>query len=140
MLGDCWAFERLLSQAEDALRGGHGAGTEALARKLLGLYRGPFLDREADIASALPLRERLRNRFLRALQECDRLHEKEQAWEQAIGCYLHALDIEPLAETPYQHLIKLYRALGRYAEAIAVYERCKTAVARAARHRALAGD
>ncbi len=123
---DCWALERLLSKVEDTLRTASSAGIEPLTNKLFGLYRGLFLGREADVSAALPLRERLRSRFLRTLQECGRRHEAEQDWERAIACYQRAIEVEPLAETFYRNLMNVYSVLGRHAEAIAAYERCKT--------------
>lgn len=122
---DCWAFERLLSQIDDCLRSTSTDGIEPLTNKLFGLYRGPFLDREEELPAAVFVRERLRSRFLRILQDCGHCYEANQTWEKAIGCYLQGLEVEPLTEAFYQKLMLAYRSLGRRAEGLATYERCK---------------
>lgn len=122
---DCWAFERLLSKIEERLCAASIAELEPLTKKLFGLYRGHFLDGEVDVPPALSLRERLRSRFLRTLQQFGRRCETERAWEKAIDCYLQALEIEPLTEVCYQNLMIVYRSLGRRAEGLAVYKRCR---------------
>lgn len=122
---DCWAFERLLSRIDEQLRASSVAEIDVLTKKLFTLYRGPFLDREGDVASALPLRERLRSRFLRALDKCGRFYEAEQAWPIMIDCYQQALEVEPLAESCYRELMIAYHSLGRRAEGLAVYRRCE---------------
>jgi len=123
---DVWAFERLLSSLEADLRERKPDGLEALTRKLFTLYQGALLDRESELPATLSLRERLRSRFLRNLKELGRHHESLQAWDQATVCYLRALEVEPLAEEFYQRLMLGYRSLGRVAEGLATYERCRT--------------
>jgi LuxR family transcriptional regulator, maltose regulon positive regulatory protein len=122
---DGWAFERLLSNIEGKLGKASPDQVASLTKKLFDLYRGPFLSHEAEIPAALSMHERLRSRFLRALRELGRHHETCKAFETASACYLRALEVEPLAEEFYQKLMLGYRALGRIAEALAVYERCR---------------
>ncbi len=122
---DAWAFERLLSNIEGRLASMSPDGIESLTHKLFGLYRGPFLGRQAEIPAALSMHERLRSRFLRAHKELGRHHETRGAFETASACYLRALEVEPLAEEFYQKLMLGYHTRGRTAEALAVYERCK---------------
>ncbi|MGB3941012.1 MAG: bacterial transcriptional activator domain-containing protein [Candidatus Manganitrophaceae bacterium] len=78
----------------------------------------PFLDRERDVSSALSLRERLRSRFLRALEKCGRFYGTEQAWPKVIDCHLQALEVEPLAERCYRDLMIAYHSVGRWAEGL----------------------
>ncbi|MGB3941015.1 MAG: BTAD domain-containing putative transcriptional regulator [Candidatus Manganitrophaceae bacterium] len=122
---DCWAFERLLSTVEERLRAPSMAEIEPLTKKLFSLYRGPFLDREGDGSSALSLRERLCSRFLRTLEKCGRFYQTEQAWPKVIDSCLQALEVEPLSERCYQELMIAYHSLGRRAEGLSVYRRCK---------------
>lgn len=122
---DCWALERLASKIDEQAPSMSATELDLLTKKLFTLYRGPFLDREADAPLSMSLRERLRSRFLRALKDCGRIYETENAWDRAIDCYLQALEADPLAEVLYQHLMRAYHTLGRHAEALAVYSRCK---------------
>jgi DNA-binding SARP family transcriptional activator len=110
---DVWAFEQALERAE--------------IQRALSLYRGPFLGRDGA-PWALPLRDRLRSKFLRAvLQQGKALAESNQ-WEATIEGYLKGLETDPLAEELYRHLMLAYRKLDRFAEALAVYRRCQTAL------------
>jgi len=51
--------------------------------------------------------------------------------ERAIGCCLKALDIDERAEELHRRLMSLYLRVGRRAEAIAAYERCREILAAA---------
>jgi len=68
----CWVdareFTRLLTEAERAVAGGHGAEASPLLDRALELYRGPFLDGEFDPPEVLSARERLHGMFLRNIE------------------------------------------------------------------------
>ena len=53
------------------------------------------------------------------------LLESERDWPAAVDCYLHAIEVEPGAEGFYRRLMQTYDQLGRRAEALAVYQRCR---------------
>jgi ATP/maltotriose-dependent transcriptional regulator MalT/DNA-binding SARP family transcriptional activator len=97
--------------------------TEADA--LLELYRGPFMHSEAQKPIYVTLRERLRNRFLRAIGDLGRALEKAEAWDQALDLYQRSLEADQLAESLYRRLMICYRELGRQTEAVEVYDACK---------------
>ncbi len=131
---DTWAFERLTTQAEEALA---GTGTldpkgalhavdesSGWVRKILSLYRGVFLS-GSDHAWSFSLRERLQMRLQRCIDLIGRSYEAHQAWEQAADCYQKGLETDALAEVFYQRLMVCYGQLGRCAEAVAVYQRCR---------------
>lgn len=108
------AFERL---AQDVDR----ANAETI-EQTLSLYRGHFL--QGETASwALPVRERLRARFLE-LTEClgERLEERGNV-NEAAQQYLRALEVEPVAEMMCRRLMMTYMRLGRRSEAIGIYQR-----------------
>jgi DNA-binding SARP family transcriptional activator len=123
---DSRALERLLERADAALQAPASAPSllEGLAQELFALYGGHFLAEEGA-PWALPLRERLRSRFLRTLEQLGRHWEAGAAWEQAVRCYQRGLEAEPLAETLYYRLMCCYQRLGKPAEALAVYRRCR---------------
>ncbi|HHH42651.1 MAG TPA: hypothetical protein ENK49_00790 [Gammaproteobacteria bacterium] len=83
------------------------------------MYCRLYLGKEEGEAWALSARERLRSKFLRTAEALG------HHWQQAIGCYERALDIGDLAEDFYFHLMQCHHWLGRRAEAIQVYLRCK---------------
>lgn len=118
---DAWALERQLAALERA-------APEALSRgaeRLLDLYRGPFLGDDADHAWALSARERLRSKFLRALESVGMALGKAGDHEAAMRCFRRGLDVDPLAESFYRCLMRCCLALGRRAEAASAYERCR---------------
>ncbi len=97
----------------------------AQADALLDLYRQPFMHSEADKAIYVSLRERLRNRFLRAIGDLGRVLETAKAWDQALDIYQRSLESDQLAESLYRRLMVCYRELGRQTEAVEVYDACK---------------
>ena len=104
---------------------GSGSGTPDLWIYDVALATAfPFMTGEPDEARFAAPRERLRNRFLRALGAIARLWEDRDAHAHVPDLYERALEIEPLSETLYRRLMLCYHALGRQAEAIEAYERC----------------
>ncbi len=118
---DAWAFEHLAGRG--------GSRSIPSAEQALALYQGPFLATDPDEPWALAMRERLRSRWLRLLDELGRHWEQAGAWEKAIDCYRKGLDVDECAEEVYRRLMGLYLRLGRRAEALAVYRRCRTVLA-----------
>ena len=115
---DVWALERLMNQAEKS-------GSPELTEKALALYRGHFLGTETEQSWAIPLRERLRNRVLRHLVREGRILEDAKRWKKAAEFYQKVLEMDNLAEEAYQRLMLSYQRMGRRAEALAVYQRCR---------------
>jgi DNA-binding SARP family transcriptional activator len=126
---DAWAFEALGDRADEASRRGEAARAVALSEQGLAFYRGAFLAGETGVAWTLSARERLRRRFLRQVSQVGRYREAAGEWEQAIEWYERGLDVDDLAEEFYQRLMASYQALGRRAEALAVFERCRGTLA-----------
>jgi len=130
---DVWTFERLVNHAERLLaRIGEPPVARQLARceeRMLNLYQGAFLEREATRTWGLSLRERLRSKLLRHMTEAGPAWEQAGEWDTAIRYYRKGLEIDPLLETLYQRLMCCFRATGRIAEALATYHRCRTVLA-----------
>jgi DNA-binding SARP family transcriptional activator len=124
----CWldfrSFEGMLSEAEAAWKENAPEKAIGLTGKALGLYKGAFLDGD-DSDWALSLRENLRSGFLMAAMKVGLFREEEGQLEQAAECYRRGLLVDDLAEEFYQRLMSCYLKLGRKAEALAVYERCR---------------
>jgi ATP/maltotriose-dependent transcriptional regulator MalT/DNA-binding SARP family transcriptional activator len=120
---DVAAFESTLNRAAHAAP----ADRLRLVDAALQLYRGPLLGGDEDQGWTAALRERLRARLVREVQEAAHAVEATDP-ERAARCYLRALDVDDGAEDLYRRLIALYQRLGRRAEALAVYQRCQTAL------------
>ena len=121
---DTWAFEQLLdelTQPRDVDDIEHAA---KLASRVLALYRGPFLDGD-DAAWLIHARDSWRGRFTRATAEIAQRLIADQQQDAAIAFLQTALEAEGLAEGIYRQLMLCYQQLGRKADAIEVYARCR---------------
>ena len=131
---DVWTFERLVNHAEQLLpRAGEPVVMRQLARvgeRLVTLYQGNFLDREASNAWSLTLRERLRSKLLRHILDSGHMWERLGEWERAIRFYRKGLEIDPLTEAFYQRLMICFRETGHLGDALATYQRCQEILAR----------
>jgi LuxR family transcriptional regulator, maltose regulon positive regulatory protein len=120
---DVWAVERLLERAETAVN------SRELIRKAAGLYRGAFLDeREVELPQATALAEGLRRRLLRQLVRVARQCEPANR-QEGVDWYEEALRVDPCAEDVCRSLMTAYHRLERSADVVAVYQRCRTALA-----------
>ena len=122
---DALGFERLLGKADGAEKVGRSGEAVDLIERALGLYKGPFLSGETTAVWAISLRERLRSKYLRYVRKLGQHWEQVGDWRRAIDCYEKGLEVDDLAEEFYQRLISCYGRLGRDAEALAVYQRCR---------------
>jgi len=88
------------------------------------LYCGPFLDGLYHDWVLLE-RERLRGLYLEALGHLLELHKQAGDYESALTITQRLVAAEPLHEAAHRELMRLYHLLGRDAEAIAQYHRCR---------------
>lgn len=110
---DVWAFERALQNIPDA---GGAAAT---------LYRGGFLATENEIAWAVPMRERLRSRFIRIVETTGRRLEQDGGFDEALERYRSGLQADDLVEAFYAGQMRCHLALDRPAEALGTYRRMR---------------
>jgi ATP/maltotriose-dependent transcriptional regulator MalT/DNA-binding SARP family transcriptional activator len=128
---DTWALEQLLAEVDGALREPRARAEpllRALADEALTLYRGPFLPDESEQSSYIACREQIRGRLLRSVSRVARWWEDNGMPEAAIDCYLRCIDADGLYEGFYRNLMQCYQRRGERAEAIATYERLRTAL------------
>ena len=130
---DTWALEELASEIDRTLKVPRERVDDAriplLAERLIALYRGPFLAGDSDEPWQIVLRERLRARFVRAIGDISRHWQRAGQWDRAVDCLQRSLEADSLAEGFYRHLMLCYSELGRSAEAIDIYERCRRTLA-----------
>jgi DNA-binding SARP family transcriptional activator len=110
---DAWAFEQAASgdAQPDWLRA-------------VGLYTGVFLPGETA-AWAIPIRERLRSRFVQCVLRLGEGAEREGRFEDAIAHYERGLALEDGVEPFYQGLMRSYGGLRRHSEAAETSRRLK---------------
>jgi LuxR family maltose regulon positive regulatory protein len=129
---DAFAFESLTARIDVASSGGEGCPEKAramsVASKAVALYRGPFLPGEVSRPWVVGTRERLRSKFLRAVEFLGGCLEKGGQWAEAIACYRKGLEVDEFAEVFYQRLMACHLRAGQAAEAMAVYGRCRKAL------------
>ncbi len=128
---DIFAFQRLLGKIENMLKKAEAKDDSLnnLIERTTAMYQGPFL---RDIAEqwAISSRERLKNRYLHILAEMAQRFEQSKDWQKAIQCCEKCIEIDSISEENYRRLMGFYNKLGRKAEGIAVYKRCKEALNR----------
>jgi LuxR family transcriptional regulator, maltose regulon positive regulatory protein len=118
---DAWAFESLLADADAE----HGAAQSALLYRALEIYRGPFLTADSNDAWTLSTRERLRAKFIRHAGRLAAQQEAASDFEGAADVYRLALEVDDLAESFYQGLLRCCVRLDRRAEGIGVYQQLR---------------
>lgn len=127
---DAYAFDLLLDKADRLLEESQKALDSSiegvrLVERAMSLYKGTFLGEEANESWIIAYQERLRSKFIRIVGRLGNYFERSGQWERAVECYQKGLEADELAEEFYQRLMTSYRSLGRRAEAIAVYNRCR---------------
>ena len=96
-----------------------------MTEKALHLHQGLFLPADEAHFWTIPCRERVRSKYLRLAIRLGNYLEETTSWEMAEECYHRSLEVDPLAEEMYQHLMICHQRLGQYAEAIEIYRRLK---------------
>jgi DNA-binding SARP family transcriptional activator len=124
---DVWGAEALLERLERALADEHAdpAVLRELERRLVGLYKGSFLEFEAERAWALRLRDGLHERAVGAYVAIGQRWQEAGDSERALESFKSALRLDPLSEKLHRNIMRIHADNGEFAEALAVYERCK---------------
>lgn len=134
----CWidvvAFERLCLANEKLSHENRIAQQERelvpLWEKAFGLYRGHFLSTERELAWTIPLRERLRAGFQNIIMMAGGYWEQQGAWEKAIAWYRRGIEVDGSVEEFHQRLMLCCHNNGETTEAIMIYRRLRTMLAR----------
>lgn len=125
---DVWAFDELLGRIENLEHEPSGASMisyDELAKDLVRIYAGHFIEKESQDPWAVTARDKLRAKFVRAVTTLGTGLENRQQWDAAAALYARALESDNLAETLYRRLMICYREQGQSAQGIEVYRRCR---------------
>jgi ATP/maltotriose-dependent transcriptional regulator MalT/DNA-binding SARP family transcriptional activator len=111
---DAVAFERLVEN-----------GTAEGRQQALSIYRGNFLPHDESESWTNAARERLRTRFVRLVDEVGQKHEVAGSLDEATTCYRRGIEVDPLAESLYQGIMRCLAQQNRLAEGAAVYRQLR---------------
>jgi LuxR family transcriptional regulator, maltose regulon positive regulatory protein len=117
---DMWDFEKQLRASVD-----HGDDSAARFARIRELYKGHFLQQEADKPWTVMTRQALRGKFLRALRDAAQDFEHRGRWQEAADVYQAGIELDGMAEDLYRGLMICHRELGDHIEALQVYRRCR---------------
>ncbi|MGE0081316.1 MAG: BTAD domain-containing putative transcriptional regulator [Thiohalomonadaceae bacterium] len=127
---DVWSLEQILARLDEPCE------TDELAHlipRLLELYRGDFLEEDADAPWAQACRERLRSRVLIAMESLAARAAREGRCDLGARLYQKAVETDSLRESSYHNLMACHIARERASDARSVFERCRRALATAGR-------
>ena len=122
---DMWEFEEDLQRPHDP----DVNGIQRIGRLRL-LYRGHFLQHEAENPWILKARHELRDRLLRAIRDAAWLCEHACRWEEAANLYRSGIELDSLNEGLYRGLMLCHQQLGDHSEALLAYRRCRELLTR----------
>ncbi len=123
---DVWAFESLVEEADAQQKQKRNSDRAVeTTERAISLYKGAFLPSETEEPWTVSLRERLRRKFLRCANWLGHHWEEAGQREKALACYERGLEIDNISEEFYQGVMVCHHRLGRKAEALSTYDRCK---------------
>lgn len=129
---DVWTFEALLAQREEGNAIDERENKLSDAECALELYQGSFLPEDTAEPWTAPLRERLKQKYIRNLAMLCHTWSQDGKGNTAVRWLEQAVEYEPLEEALYQQWMQILHALDRPAEVPSVYERCRKTIQAAA--------
>ena len=105
-----------------------GSDEPGKRESILRLYLGSFLQGDNE-PWAVPMRERLRSKFVRTVESVSSALESSGRLQEAIDLYLRGIGTDDLIEPFYQGLMRCYSSLGRHAEAAGAFRRLRQTLA-----------
>ena len=97
----------------------------ALAQQVLTLYRGPLLAGEDSLPDVLAARARAEASVVRHLSRAGARLQAASRPADAARLYQRVLEQQPAAEDVCRQLMRCFITLGRRAEALGAYQRCR---------------
>jgi LuxR family maltose regulon positive regulatory protein len=121
---ECWydveEFNRLLDEAEKPQP---DSAMVRLYQQAINLYQGNYLTQFYSNWCALE-RERLRERYLRAVDSLVRIYVRQGKYGQATDLCQRALATDPYCEAIYRHLMECAALAGDRAAVVRYYQQC----------------
>jgi len=118
----CWLDVERFQQALTDLRSERA--DLMVVEEAVALYQGPYLE-GLYYDWVLLERERLHGLYLEALGRLLNFYKGVGEYEAALDVARRLVAVEPLQEAAHRELMRLYYLLGRNAEAVAQYRRCR---------------
>jgi len=114
---DAFVFTRLA-------RTSHSSGDRlSNLKQALGLYKGPLMAAE-EAPWIIPARTQLQKTAHEAVMELGVRYEARHKWGKAIRMYRKELDMDPVDEQVWRHLMQCYQQSGRNEDALMSYQQC----------------
>ncbi len=126
---DCLAFEQLVDGVSAADPGALPAAARAAAERALALYTGGFMNDTQDEAWQLVYRSRLASKFKRIVSLLAHAALARGDNRGARAVLERGLELDPLAEDLARELMRELIDSGEQAAALAVFQRCRDAIA-----------
>ncbi len=126
---DIWAFERSLGKLEAMLSSSDTPQRDDVEQKMqriFNLYHGAFMDKETQMGWMLAQKGRLQAKLLRSIKKLISFYSRSSQCKKVITLYEKALELDPLSEEYYCGLMRCHAGQGNSAEALVVYEYCRT--------------
>lgn len=124
---DVEEFEKLVERAR--LLPPYDYQAENLWQRAVALYGGDFLP-EVERLWCVPKREKLREMYVESLIGVGRCYEARSEFEEAVGWYRKALELDEWREEIHRRIMRCYDWAGRYADALAQYHSCQEVLRR----------
>jgi two-component SAPR family response regulator len=124
---DVEEFEKLVERAR--LLPPHDYQAQTLWQRAVALYGGDFLP-NVERLWCVPKREKLREMYVESLSGVGRCYEARREFEEAVGWYKYALEMNEWREDVHRRIMRCYDQAGRYADALAQYHSCREVLRR----------
>jgi len=120
-------FDFLFKQAKDSESQGDSQRTAMFYQQTIDLYKGDFLEADRFEIWSAYTQESLKDMYLQALIYLAGYHYQKHHLAKTEAFCNKILDIDPIAETAYELLIKICRERKLLSKAHKVFKRCKKA-------------
>ena len=121
-----WVDSIFLDQELERMSHSPAEVADRFVEEIVALYRGPFLPSESALGWSGAMRETLKDKLARAVIDAGLRREQGGDAEGAVDLYLRGLGVDDLTEEFYRRLMICYQRLGRKADAIKTYRRCRS--------------
>jgi len=126
---DVWAFDYLhhacMAALDDYGQDSDDAQVIETSRDLFRIYQGDFLQNDGDETWVLAQREKCHGRMVKCLRQLIAYYDRRGQWDDVLNVCEYGLEVDPVLEEFYQTAMNVHINAGRYAEVIAIYNRCK---------------